>query len=376
MLAEKVIKTLTTLDPEAPDTLDYHHVLVTIFVLKMENFDSANESCFVEFGLNMWWRDKNLVGKTGDDFDKKEAWNPDLTLQSTFKIKPVPENSEGSWWILDAFSPHGIVNHYKKFRASVHVPLELQNFPFDQQTISLRVKSDSWAEDLLKLVNFTTDDQLESMIPNMDMQEFEILTPMEVVEEHQWGAEDMRDYSQLCLAVQLKRKTGYYLKNIIFLVFMISVMEWGVFFVDTSALDSRLSIGVTLFLAAVAFNFVIAEEIPKVSHSTYISRYFFVTYLCIMLSIVENVIASIIATHVGQDEANILDWVFLAANGATTVIFTIVFAVIGTRKGKKSPHKYPPHPHDLQGANALTALSDLVSKMAINAPTDQNKPEE
>jgi hypothetical protein len=61
----------------------------------------------------------------------------------------------------------------------------------------------------------------------------------------------MRDYSQLCLAVQLKRKTGYYLKNIIFLVFMISVMEWGVFFVDTSALDSRLSIGVTLFLAAV-----------------------------------------------------------------------------------------------------------------------------
>jgi hypothetical protein len=126
----------------------------------------------------------------------------------------------------------------------------------------------------------------------------------------------------------------------------------------------------------VAFNFVIAEEIPKVSHSTYISRYFFVTYLCIMLSIVENVIASIIATHVGQNEANILDWVFLAANGATTVIFTIVFAIIGTRKGKKAPHKYPPHPSDRQGTNALTALSDLVSKMAINAPTDQNKPEE
>jgi hypothetical protein len=35
----------------------------------------------------------------------------------------------------------------------------------------------------MKRTNYAVfSDQLESMIPNMDMQEFEILTPMEVVE--------------------------------------------------------------------------------------------------------------------------------------------------------------------------------------------------
>jgi len=91
-----------------------------------------------------------------------------------------------------------------------------------------------------------------------------------------------------------------------------------------------------------------------------------------MLSIVENVVASIIATHVSQDAANILDWVFLSVYGATTVVFTIIFAIIGNRKGKKEPHKYPPHPNDKKGSNALTALSDLVSMLAID---DADKPE-
>ena len=48
---------------------------------------------------------------------------------------------------------------------------------------------------------------------------------------------------------------------------------------------------------------MIAEEIPKVSHSTHVSKYFLVTYTSLMLSIVENVIAFILADNASVEAA-------------------------------------------------------------------------
>jgi hypothetical protein len=154
-------------------------------------------------------------------------------------------------------------------------------------------------------------------------------------------------------------------------------MEWAVFFLDPLALDSRLSIGVTLFLAAVsrasfsvkfhffnskqvAFNFVIAEEIPRVSHSTHVSKYFLVTYTSLMLSIVENVIAFILANNASMDSAKILDWVFLAAYGAVVVTYSVVLVIIGTLKGKKIPHQFPPEKRSHTSATKHTNVGNLL----------------
>jgi hypothetical protein len=359
--AAEVIDKLTKLHPNgAPEMFDKHYVLVSLFVTKMENFESAAETVFLEFSLVMWWRDKELIGKTGDDFDPKKLWNPEIDIVGTFKIKAIPEGDKGTYWILEQFSPHGIVSFFTKYRTTLHVPLELRSFPFDQQIINLRITSRSWGANNVTFVNFCTEEALEDMLVNMDMQDWENLTPLSVYEEKPFMSEDRRNYSQICLEIQLKRKTGYYLKNIIFLVMLISIMEWAVFFLDPLALDSRLSIGVTLFLAAVAFNFVIAEEIPRVSHSTHVSKYFLVTYTSLMLSIVENVIAFILANNASTDSAKILDWVFLAAYGAVVVTYSVVLVIIGTLKGKKIPHQFPPEKRLHTRATKHTNVGNLL----------------
>eukprot|EP00029_Vermamoeba_vermiformis_P009253 TRINITY_DN4558_c0_g1_i1.p1 TRINITY_DN4558_c0_g1~~TRINITY_DN4558_c0_g1_i1.p1 ORF type:complete len:223 (-),score=45.66 TRINITY_DN4558_c0_g1_i1:130-798(-) len=217
----------------------------------------------------------------------------------------------------------------------------------------------------LVFVNFSSEEALEDMLVNMDMQDWENLTPLEVFEEKPFSSEDRRNYSQVCLEIQLKRRTGYYLKNIIFLVLLISIMQWAVFFLDPLSLDSRLSIGVTLFLATVAFNFVIAEEIPKVSHSTHVSKYFLVTYTSLMLSIVENVIAFILADNASTEAAKILDWAFLAVYGAVVVTYSIVLVIIGNRKGKKLPHQFPPE----KRVNARAAKQTRVGNLLFDAAT-------
>ena len=113
-------------------------------------------------------------------------------------------------------------------------------------------------------------------------------------------------------------------------------MGLSIFFVDPSSIDSRVSITITLFLAAVAFNFIVADITPKISHSTYLSEFFFFTYaIILMMEVVENVIVSLIQKNAGDNAASIFDWVCLCVFAVFNFGYMMVFVIRGIRKGKK-----------------------------------------
>jgi hypothetical protein len=37
-----------------------------------------------------------LIGKSGDDFDTKTIWLPEVDVVGTFKLKTVPEDDKGT----------------------------------------------------------------------------------------------------------------------------------------------------------------------------------------------------------------------------------------------------------------------------------------
>lgn len=86
---------------------------------------------------------------------------------------------------------------------------------------------------------------------------------------------------------------------------------------------------------------MIIEEIPKVSHSTHVSKYLVVTYISIVLSIVENVIAFLLSENASDSAAKLLDWVFLSVYGAVILVYSLVLVLAGIGKSEKVPHRYP-----------------------------------
>lgn len=54
----------------------------------------------------------------------------------------------------------------------------------------------------------------------------------------------------------------------IILLTILVVMSWIVFVFDPHELSGRTAVTVTLFLAAVAFNFVVSASLPRVSYMT------------------------------------------------------------------------------------------------------------
>jgi len=98
---------------------------------------------------------------------------------------------------------------------------------------------------------------------------------------------------------------------------------------DPSTLPDRTAVTVTLFLAAVAFNFVIGAQLPKVAYNTKLDYYLLAVYLLVTVSVLENVLSYQFFARLGTDGEPRLaysfdKWSAVALAGAF-VIYNIYF---------------------------------------------------
>lgn len=100
-------------------------------------------------------------------------------------------------------------------------------------------------------------------------------------------------------------------------------MCWVAFFFDVEDFGDRISYIITLFLALVAFNFVISTSLPKVPYATRISKYLFFTYGMVVLVLIQAVVEHMVEQFWTDASLNglakVFDWIVL-------VIFVIVFS--------------------------------------------------
>lgn len=90
------------------------------------------------------------------------------------------------------------------------------------------------------------------------------------------------------LDFKLIRRTSFYLLNVFFIIFLLGCLSWWTYLIDPEVLNDRLQICITVFLALVGVNFVVAESLPRISHSTYLTSFFLLNYFFITLGAVGN----------------------------------------------------------------------------------------
>jgi hypothetical protein len=188
----------------------------------------------------------------------------------------------------------------------------------------------------------------------MYFSEWQLVSDPTVTESIEESIEDHRPISYLEVAFNIRRKANYYLTHIVFLVYLINIMSWTVFTLGEDVAN-RLNMDITLFLALVALNFVVASFIPKVSYSTALSTYFVVSYALLTVATLENVIIYFINNYhcnaLGDPNyprpinpadpprcwtALYFDWTVIALYAVGTSIYTLYFVIYGkkTREGE------------------------------------------
>eukprot|EP00494_Astrolonche_serrata_P028513 UN28780 len=182
---------------------------------------------------------------------------------------------------------------------------ELGNFPFDLQDLHL---------------NF----QLRS---RNDIQEFDMLfhtvefskSCLELAEWVMYPPEsDRKGTSKTSIRLQAARQPQFYLTNVVGMMFVVSLLCVASFGIDAEDIADRLSVTLTMMLTAVAFKFIVGDQLPKVPYSTYLDSYLQYT-MGFMFSLS---VYFCVAPHIFEDTLEDTDLIFLYVFSGIFVLYS------------------------------------------------------
>ena len=132
-------------DPEGTPT----PVATTVYVLDISHIDDVRQSVTADFVLRLRWRDPRLIENEGAPEVRRAAlddvWNPKMRVLNPRNLsKQLPDTVD-----IDA---QGFVTHRQRFLGELAVSLDLKEFPFDEELLSIQVVSAAYSSEEVALV--------------------------------------------------------------------------------------------------------------------------------------------------------------------------------------------------------------------------------
>jgi hypothetical protein len=269
-------------------------VYVELFNVNINSIDERDETFEIDAFLYADW------------FDERQAFDMAEGLeQKVFQGEAAVEILKTSvWWpdfeIVDARGPRerlqttltidydGFVTYTERFRAYIVQPFFLEDFPFDEHTISLTIQPFYHTGD--EVVFLDDDERSVGEDLSWESNEWEIGTPRTYIETGENPDESL--FAISTLEIDISRISQFYLSNFIIPLILIVAISWAVFWMDfeNMHLADRLSVSFTSVLTVVAFDFVTSDNLPRLPYPTLMDSFLTVSYFVLAITVLENVI--------------------------------------------------------------------------------------
>ena len=100
--------------------------------------------------------------------------------------------------------------------------------------------------------------------------------------------------------MKLERHADYYFWNIVFVMYLLVVTSFTTVFLDPLDFADRQGISFTIILAAVAYKYVVASLLPRISYLTLLDKYVVLAFLLLNLNITHNVLVYLLKSRVDE----------------------------------------------------------------------------
>lgn len=275
-------------------------VRVGIYVIDVDGVDSANQRFSASIYLQARWNIPLLRHEGPAPLVRRttSVWTPRLVLV----------NEQQSWSAFPPYveiSPDGEVSYRQKMWGWFSQPLKLQDFPFDQQKLSLHLVAAGLRENEVKMVPL---EKRSGIAAEFSMPDFKVTD---------WRAE-VRPYlpggkppgtAGFILEMDIERLPAYYIWKIILPLCLIIMMSWVPRWLDPAEGGTSIGISTTAFLTLVAYLFAIIVLLPKVAYLTRMDRFILISTVLVFAALVQTVVTTYL-TRVGQIVlGNQINWV-------------------------------------------------------------------
>jgi hypothetical protein len=218
---------------------------------------------------------------TGDRFEKgfERIWTP-----SGYPVNKVGELS---------FSERVLqIRHDGTIEQSINVsvPLathfDLRRFPLDRQTLELQVESYLWNRDQLQFIH---DETISGFSDGIDIPEWNIRAVNGQVSEIAVLRSDV-PFSRYVLEIEIARKPGFYYWKVFLPLIVIVALSWSVFWMTDERFSARSRISATGVLTVVAYQFVFAENLPRVGYLTLLDQVMIGSFGLLAVTVLESLL--------------------------------------------------------------------------------------
>lgn len=304
-----------TIDTARPDPgSGPTRVEVALYLVDLIEIDGVSQSFTADLFVIAQWRDPRLASPDGATrrLDLDDVWNPRLQIVNQRAIRTgFPESVD--------VAPDGTVTYRQRYFGDFTARLDLREFPMDRHTIGFSLATPGFTPDDIEVV---AADQVggaaratELSIVDWSVGEFSAVPrPYDV------GATG-RSVAGLVGELEIARKLGPFISRAFLSVAIIVAMSWVVFWIDPKHVPARLSVAVTAMLTLIAYRFLLAQVLPRVSYLTRLDHFLLGSTIIVLLVLVEVVWS----THLhGSDRPLRALWL----DRASRVLFPIAFVLL------------------------------------------------
>ncbi|KAK5975701.1 Nicotinic acetylcholine receptor subunit type D [Trichostrongylus colubriformis] len=228
------------------------------------DMDERNQVLTINVWLDQEWNDE-LLRWNPDDFGGIESlripcdliWLPDIVLYNNADDYTVGYMRSRAMVLYTGtvFWPPPT-----QLRSTCKVDVSL--FPFDEQRCSLKFGSWTYHGFQVDITNRSSNIDLTNYVPSGEFDLVKVYQKRRVV-KYTCCPEP---YPDITFFIHIRRKTLYYLYNIVFPCLMMSVLTLLVFILPPDS-GEKIALGITVLLAFSVFVLAIAEKMPETSDS-------------------------------------------------------------------------------------------------------------
>jgi hypothetical protein len=259
-------------------------VQIAIYVIDVDEVDSADQSFAASVYFDARWKNPFLRHKGPGPMLRglTDVWNPRLTIigqQAAWKSYPEAVEIE----------PDGTVICRQKIWGRFSQPLKLQDFPFDQQELSVQIVAAGLLEEHIKMVPLVNEAGNSSGIaPKFSLPDFDVLD---------WNASSAPYYpvpgragvAGYELKISIDRQPTYYILKVIIPLCLIVVMSWLPRWINPDETGTNIGISTSAFLTLVAYLFAVTVLLPRVSYITRLDRFILLSTLTVFAGLIQTV---------------------------------------------------------------------------------------
>ena len=178
---------------------------------------------------------------------------------------------------------------------------DFKKFPFDKQKLIINITSGIRSSADKELIKYSTDTAAVAFITPEDgafiginkfknsnyLREWKVssvdIKNKEIIDENYYDKDLKKiithNENSLNLEINVERNYIHYVYKIMVPVFLILCVAWFVLWIPTKYFEARLATSMVALLSLIAYNFVFANDIPKLEYLTALDKFILLSYI-------------------------------------------------------------------------------------------------